>query len=834
MLSILKNIFSTSNDKILRKLKLELKAINALEADISKLSDQGLKDKTLEFKQDLKNKTIHQISHQAFAVVREASKRVLGMRHFDEQIIGGLVLSQGMISEMQTGEGKTLTSTLPGYLYALTGKGVHMVTVNDYLVKRDSDWMGEIYKSLGISIGCVLQNSSNQERKKAYECDIIYITNNELGFDYLKDNMKMNLKDRVQRDLYYAIIDEVDSILIDESRTPLVISGAVDDDCSMYEKVDKVVRNIEEKDFVKDDKIKNVHLTDEGLDKIEALLTQQSLIKTGTSLYDMENMHIVHYVNQSLKSHTMFNKDVDYIIRDQKLMIVDEFTGRVLESRRYSDGLHQALEVKEGLEVQKDNQTLASITFQNYFKIYQKISGMTGTAQTEANEFKDIYNLSIVSIPTHKKSIRKDHDDVIYGTSREKYQAILELVTACYSKGQPILIGTVSIEKSEEISAIFKENHILHDVLNAKNHAQEARIIAEAGQFKKVTIATNMAGRGTDIVLGGTNASEQERSKVLEVGGLFVMGTERHESRRIDDQLRGRCGRQGDPGETKFFLSLEDDLMKTFTSDRMSNLMRTIGLKDGEAVNHSMINNAVARAQKKMEAHHYDIRKTLLKFDDVMNKQRNVVYVQRLNIIKSGEVLNRYLDISEEILKKLISSCIPENTSKDQWDVELFVQELDSVFNLQIDQNYITESKKDIKSELIKTIKLEYEKKIQAVGEQNISNAIKYVLITSIDHFWKDHLHSLDQLRSGISFRSYGQKDPLNEYSKESLKLFEDMLYNIKKNFIIQMSRLNVSIVDERELKQPSKKSGPASGILRNSPCHCGSGKKYKHCHGKF
>ncbi|XVN40514.1 MAG: preprotein translocase subunit SecA [Rickettsia endosymbiont of Argas persicus] len=907
MVFILKKLFGTANDRTVKKLFSEIANINALESVIQKLSDEELKNKTTEFKEKLgKGATLDDIAYEAFAVVREAAKKVYGMRHFDVQLIGGLTLHRGMISEMRTGEGKTLVATLPAYLNALTGKGVHIVTVNDYLVKRDSATMGKIYNFLGLSVGCIVAGMPDEAKRKAYNCDITYATNNEIGFDYLRDNMKYSMQERVLHPFNFAIIDEVDSILIDEARTPLVISGPVNDNSELYGKIDKVVRQLNVSDFEKDEKLKTINLTESGITTVESLLSKENIIKPGSGLYDFENLSLVHYVNQALRAHNMFSIDVDYLVRDGKVMIIDEFTGRVMEGRRYSEGLHQALEAKEGVKIQNENQTLASITFQNYFRNYPKLSGMTGTAMTEAPELKDIYNLDVVAIPTHNKVTRLDLDDEIYGSKQDKYDAILKLIKDCYDRGQPVLVGTVSIEKSEEISNLLNKHKIQHKVLNAKFHEQEAFIIAQAGRFKAVTIATNMAGRGTDIMLGGNPEMlieqldkesltpavyeakiaeikaqiAEEKKQVIEAGGLFVIGTERHESRRIDNQLRGRSGRQGDPGKTKFFLSLDDDLMRIFASDRISGMLRTLGLKNGEAIHHPMISRSLEKAQQKVEAHNYEIRKNLLRFDDVMNDQRKIIYEQRTEIIKSKDSYDFLKSTMEELAKKIVLTFMPAGSYREDWDIENLSVELHRTFAIKFDQDLI--SKNDVTEEEVTKIVIDsannlYKSKEEVYGIDLMHNAVKYILLTTLDQVWKDHLHSLDHLRQGISLRAYAQKDPLSEYKREAFNLFEHMLNSLKDLFIqtvyhfqidlkhIQkedmslehkklqknmresredpaFSKYNAGSNIETELKplvsriDPKERDSndPSSWgrVSRNELCPCGSGKKYKYCHG--
>ncbi|WP_341790683.1 preprotein translocase subunit SecA [Rickettsia endosymbiont of Polydrusus tereticollis] len=907
MFSLFKKFFGTANDRTVKKLFSEVDKINSFEPIIQKLSDDELKNKTAEFKQKLKDgATLDEIAYEAFAVVRETAKRVHGTRHFDVQLIGGLILHRGMITEMRTGEGKTLTSTLPVYLNALRGRGVHVVTVNDYLAKRDSEWMGKIYNFLGISVGCVVSGISDNLRREAYNADVTYATNNELGFDYLRDNMKYSMQEKVLRPFEFAVIDEVDSILIDEARTPLVISGPVDDNSELYSKIDKIIRKLEQADYEKDEKLKTINLTENGITHTEELLIQENIIKSSSGLYDFENLSLVHYVNQALKAHNMFTIDVDYLVRDGKVMIIDEFTGRVMDGRRYSEGLHQALEAKEGVKIQNENQTLASITFQNYFRNYPKLSGMTGTAMTEASELKDIYNLDVVAVPTNNKISRIDLDDEIYGTKQDKYDAILKLIKDCYERGQPVLVGTVSIEKSEEISNLLNKHQIIHKVLNAKFHEQEAFIIAQAGRFKAITIATNMAGRGTDIMLGGNpemlieqltkeNSSPEnyeikiaeikqqiadEKQRVINVGGLFVIGTERHESRRIDNQLRGRSGRQGDPGTTKFFLSLEDDLMRIFASDRISGILRTLGLKDGEAIHHPMISRSLKKAQQKVEGHNYEIRKNLLRFDDVMNDQRKIIYEQRNEIIKSKDSYGFLQITTEELIKKIILIFMPVGSYREDWDLENLSLELHRIFAIKFDRNLV--SKNDVTEEdvikiVTQTANELYKSKEETYTADLMHNAVKYILLTTLDQVWKDHLHSLDHLRQGISLRAYAQKDPLSEYKREAFNLFEQMLNNLKELFVqtVYHFHIDISHIQKEDLSLEHKKlqknmresredpafskynagssvetelkpvisridpqeriaSDPASWgrVSRNELCPCGSGKKYKYCHG--
>ena len=889
-----KKIFGTRSDKILKSLKPILEKINKLEESIKTLSDDELKAKTLEFKTRLeKGEALDEILVEAFAVVRETAKRVLSERHYDVQILGGLVLHKGMIAEMKTGEGKTLVSSLPVYLNALSGKGVHVVTVNDYLAKRDSEWMGKIYEFHGLSVGCLTNNAPEEERRKTYECDIVYGTNNEFGFDYLRDNLKHNIRSIVQRDFNFAIVDEVDSILIDEARTPLIISGPSFDSSETYIGINKIIPLLKEDNYEIDEKNKTVVFTDKGNEYIEELMKKKGLIEKNSSLYDIENMGVVHHLNQAMKAHKIFKLNTDYIVKNGKILIIDEFTGRIMDGRRYSEGLHQAIEAKEGVPVQQENQTLASITFQNYFRMYPKLAGMTGTAITEAEEFLNIYSLEVVQIPTNIPISRIDEHDVIYKTEKAKYNAIVEEVRKAHEKRQPILIGTVSIEKSEIISKLLRKERIKHNVLNAKYHQAEAEIIAQAGKIGAVTIATNMAGRGTDIKLGGNeemiinkakvdNIAEVEikkirlqikkgREKVLESGGLFVIGTERHESRRIDNQLRGRSGRQGDPGKTKFFLSLEDDLMRIFGSVKIGNFLGKLGLKDDEAIEHPWINKSLEKAQQKVEARNYEIRKNLLKFDDVMNEQRKVIYRQRIDIMKETE----FDDIlKEKVLlfnKHLIDKFIPEKSYEEEWQKNEIIHEIHRIYNIDIGfASGVTRG--DIISKINKLSIRTIENKKNEFGKEVFNEAVKRIFLMALDQLWKEHLHSLDRLKAGINLRAYGQKDPLNEYKFEAFTLFENMLFELDEHIIIAIIRVQISHelpslessslfqnaietkdeinpLSDNDKKSYEKTSALTSSsskerkpndpstwgkVSRNEPCPCNSKKKYKHCHGRI
>ncbi len=889
--ALAKKIFGSSNERYVRSLQPIVGRINALEASLQGLSDEALQAKTSEFKQRIASgESLDKILPEAFAVVREAGKRTLNMRHFDVQLIGGMVLHNGMIAEMRTGEGKTLVSTLAAYLNALSGKGVHVVTVNDYLAKRDSEWMGTIYRFLGLSVGCIHHELNDVERREQYACDITYATNNELGFDYLRDNMKYSRDMMVHRPFHYAIVDEVDSILIDEARTPLIISGPTEDNSELYYKVNKLIPALVAEDFEKEEKHRTVTLTEAGVRHIEDMLTQTGMLQAGASLYDMENVSLVHHVNQALRAHTLFAKDVDYIVKDKKVIIIDEFTGRMMEGRRYSDGLHQALEAKEGVPVQNENQTLASVTFQNYFRMYPKLSGMTGTAMTEAGEFMDIYKLNVIDIPTNVSVKRVDADDEIYRTAKEKYGAVIKQVKECYARQQPVLVGTVSIEKSEYLSKILKKEGIEHQVLNARYHEQEAFIISQAGRPGAVTIATNMAGRGTDIMLGG-NAEmmikkqfgevdapdvgqlakmEQiragvahDKQQVIEAGGLFVIGTERHESRRIDNQLRGRSGRQGDPGASKFFISLEDDLMRIFGATQMISKIMDKNFEEGEALTHRWMTSTMEKAQKKVEARNYEIRKHLLKFDDVMNDQRKVIYEQRLDMMDTEDVSDTVVAMREEVSRHLVAQYIPAKAYADQWDGEGLAKEVFRIFGLHLPvAEWVGEegiADEEIAGRLTNAVEELHARKEEKYGAELMRTAEKRVLLTTLDQLWKDHLLSLDHLRHGINLRAYGQRDPLNEYKQEAFSHFEHMLSNLRETVVeriahmeiaiepssdwqhmmprqqMKESRIDPAMVDlEGALSQDEANQAPrvADKTGRNEMCPCGSGKKYKHCHG--
>ncbi len=841
-----KKIFGSSNDRVLKKFFPTVEKINNLEKNFSKLSDDQILDKTKEFKVKVeKGCSLDEILPEAFANVREAAKRSLGQRHYDVQLIGGMVLNGGMISEMKTGEGKTLVSTLAAYLNSLNGSSVHIVTVNDYLAKRDSEWMGQVYNKLGLSTGFISNNMTDNDRKLAYECDITYGTNNEFGFDFLRDNMKFSKEQLVQSKFDFAIVDEVDSILIDEARTPLVISGAAETSSDLYNVVDKIISKLNPTDYEKDEKSKTVVLKDEFVEKLEETFRINKLLSEG-SLYDINNVTLLHHTNQSLKARYIFEKDKDYLVQDGQVLIVDEFTGRAMEGRRFSDGLHQAIEAKENLKIQVENQTLASVTYQNYFRLYKKLSGMTGTAKTEADEFFDIYKLEVVEIPTNMSMIRKDHEDEIYRTLKEKYEAIVELILNCQKKKQPCLVGTVSIEKSEELSKILNKKGIQHEVLNAKNHMKEAEIVANAGRPGQVTIATNMAGRGTDIKLGGQETlksfdSEKKLSK--DSGGLYIIGTERHESRRIDNQLRGRSGRQGDPGESKFFLSLEDDLMRIFGSDKLDSVLKTLGLSDGESIQHAWITKALERAQKKVEARNFEIRKSLLKFDDVMNEQRKIIYDQRKEIINEIEIDNLILDMRDSFIEDFLSEEVPDVNILDVNKRKLLIEIAKNELNIEIDLEKVTGKESfeinDIKDELIRLSDHNINIKKTKYSEQIFIYAQKSILLQVIDKSWKDHLLSLDHLRQGISLRAYGQKDPLNEYKQEAFLMFENMMKQIRQNVTKIISFVEIKTdVPENESQSLENKDVEClenlglKKISRNARCPR-TGKKYKNCCGK-
>ena len=844
-------IFKSSNQQELDKIQNIILAINNKESEVKSLSEGDIKEKTFNFKKKIQNGSlkISEIIPESFALVREAAKRSLGERHYDVQLAGGLILHDGKIAEMKTGEGKTLVSTLPAYLNSLAGKGVHIVTVNDYLAKRDSVWMGRVFNYLGVSTGCIINDLEDIERKKNYECDITYATNNELGFDYLRDNMKYELDEMVQRNHNFCIVDEVDSILIDESRTPLIISGKLDDKTTLYLISNEFINHLKKNDYEIDEKNKNVILTDEGIDKIEKLAIQKRVLKNN-NFYDPANLDLVHHVNQALKANLLFNKDTDYIVRDEKVQIIDEFTGRVLSGRRFSDGLHQAIEAKENVTVEEENQTLASITYQNYFRLYQKLSGMTGTAITEAEEFYDIYKLNVISIPTNQKMLRKDFNDQIFRTENEKYNAITKKIIECNTRGQPTLVGTTSIEKSEKISALLDQKRIKHKVLNAKQHEMEAQIIAEAGKTDSVTIATNMAGRGTDIKLGGNkdfikdgikvdaNEINENEAKVKDLGGLCIIGTERHESRRIDNQLRGRSGRQGDPGSTIFFISLQDELMRIFGGDSIDGMLKKLGLKENESIDHPWINKAMERAQKKVESRNFDIRKTLIKFDDVMNDQRQVIFSQRLKILKEQNIDEIIKDFFEEILKDLNNAKVNYQKSIDE---KGYLTKVKNITGNAINDTQILEDanieEKEFSIKMTKLFLRKKESRINLIGEDQNSSLEKKIFLQIIDFSWRSHLQYVEQLRQVIGLRQYGQKDPLSEFKKEAFVLFEGLLNKIKNDLIKFLFNLNIVVSNEEQNKEVEKEKVFKSKdrkVGRNEKCPCGSGKKFKHCHGNI
>ena len=857
---ILGKIVKNSSQRELDRLKIIVKKTNEWEEKVKEMASESFPSKTAEFIEKIKKGTkLEDLMPEAFACVREASKRTLGERHYDVQIMGGIILHQGKIAEMKTGEGKTLVSTLPVYLNALTEKGVHVVTVNDYLAKRDSEWMGEIYKFLGLSVGCITNEMNDEIRKKNYNCDVTYGTNNEFGFDYLRDNMKYDINQMVQRNHFYCIVDEVDSILIDEARTPLVISGATEDKSEQYYVCNKFIKNLEKSDYELDEKDKNVLLSDKGIDRIEKLSTTYGILKNN-NFYDPKNINLVHHINQALRANLLFFKDTDYIVRDNKVELIDEFTGRVLEGRRFSDGLHQALEAKEKVEIQSENQTLASITYQNYFRLYEKLSGMTGTAITEAEEFYDIYRLNTVSVPTNKSMVRNDLNDQIFRTEKEKYKAIIEKVENCNQNKQPVLVGTTSIEKSEKISLLLKTKKINHNVLNAKYHEQEAKIISEAGKLGAVTIATNMAGRGTDIQLGGNrnhlakaelNKQKdlilEEKNEVKKNGGLFVIGTERHESRRIDNQLRGRSGRQGDPGKSIFFISLEDDLMRIFGSESIDGIMKKFGLKEGESIDHPWINKALERAQQKVEGRNFDIRKTLLKFDDVMNDQRKVIFEQRKEILLSNNISEVISAFSEDLIKSFSNEkeiYIREN------QLESFKIKIKPVLGRSFKEEELTDILKlKNNKEFENVIKEKFDKirndRNKVMTETQNSELEKRIFLQTIDFLWRSHLQYLEHLRQVVGLRGYAQKDPLQEFKRESFKLFENLLYKIKVDFITFLN--NLEVVPQEEKKINNLNNNNKEGLQNNPKCllainknkkiprneKClATGKKYKNCCG--
>nr|WP_218354089.1 preprotein translocase subunit SecA [Alteromonas lipotrueiana] len=908
--NVLRKVFGSRNDRLIKKLKKSVDAINGLEKEFEALSDEQLKAKTEEFRKRLsEGSTLDELLTEAFATVREASKRVYGMRHFDVQMLGGQVLHNGQIAEMRTGEGKTLTATLPTYLNALSGKGVHVVTVNDYLAKRDADWARELFAYLGMSVGCNIPGMPPQMKREAYESDITYGTNNEFGFDYLRDNMAFSPQDRVQRELNFAVVDEVDSILIDEARTPLIISGAAEDSSALYRSINTVIPELVKQDkedeegahgdgdYTVDEKAKQIHLTENGQLHVEEILHRNGILPEGESLFDAANISLLHHINAALRAHKLFQKDVDYLVKDDQIVIVDEHTGRTMEGRRWSEGLHQAVEAKEGVKIQNENQTLASITFQNYFRLYNTLSGMTGTADTEAFEFNHIYSLETVVIPTNKPMIRKDKADLIYMTAEEKYDAIVADIQECVKRGQPSLVGTISIENSELLSRVLKKEGIKHKVLNAKFHEHEADIISEAGRPGAVTIATNMAGRGTDIVLGGSWQSEIEKldnpsdadierikaewkirhDAVLESGGLHIIGTERHESRRIDNQLRGRSGRQGDAGSSRFYLSLDDALMRIFASEKMAGMMKRLGMEKGEAIEHPWVSRAIENAQRKVEGRNFDIRKQLLEYDDVANDQRKVIYEQRNELLDEGDISETIQAIRTDVVAGVIDEYIPPQSLEEMWDVGGLQERLKADFAVDLPlQEWLDSDEKlyeeKLRERILEEVEAAYKAKEEMVGEQVLRQFEKAVMLQNLDSHWKEHLAAMDHLRQGIHLRGYAQKNPKQEYKRESFELFSQMLEALKLEVITVLSRVQVkeeSDVEKVEAQrrqaddvpksfehekttpkpEPAQAEPPVPGqsgnrvqstmrdgpkVGRNDPCPCGSGKKYKQCHGKL
>ena len=898
---LLSKVFGSRNERLIKRMHASVQSINALEPEMEKLSDAQLRAKTDEFRQRVADgASLDSLLPEAFAVTREAGKRALGMRHFDVQLIGGMVLHQGKIAEMRTGEGKTLVATLPVYLNALAGQGVHVVTVNDYLARRDSAWMGKLYAFLGMSTGVVVSGQGSEEKRAAYACDITYGTNNEYGFDYLRDNMAFSVADRVQRGTHYAVIDEVDSILIDEARTPLIISGPSEGSSELYIKINKLIPALSKQeeegqpgDFTVDEKSRQVYLTEDGHQRVEELLTEAGLLEEGASLYDAANISLMHHLNAALRAHALFHRDVEYIVKDQQIVIVDEFTGRTLPGRRWSEGLHQAVEAKEGVPIQSENQTLASITFQNYFRLYKKLAGMTGTADTEAFEFQTIYGLEVVVIPTHRPMVRKDHGDLVYLSAKEKFDAIIEDIKDCHERGQPVLVGTTSIETSEYLAQLLDKGKIKHQVLNAKQHEREAQIVAEAGRAGGVTIATNMAGRGTDIVLGGSleadlaalgeqsgaDAEQQVREEwqrrhdqVLAAGGLHVIGTERHESRRVDNQLRGRSGRQGDPGSTRFYLSLEDNLMRIFASDKVKVLMQKLGMQAGEAIEHPWVTRAIENAQRKVEGHNFDIRKQLLDYDDVANDQRKVIYEQRNEIMSSDDVSETIQAIRADVVNGLIDTYVPPQSLEDQWDIPGLEEALEQ-FGLQLPVKQWLEDDHDLHEEtlrqrILQAVEQTYAEKEAQTGAAVMRHFEKAVMLQVLDSMWKDHLAAMDHLRQGIGLRGYAQKNPIQEYKRDAFEMFGQLLDKIKHEVISVLTRVKVraeedvqAVEEQRRSQAPmqfehAQATAMAAGggemgqvdepeethtpfvregrkVGRNEPCPCGSGKKYKQCHGQ-
>ncbi len=894
---IIRNVFGSRNDRIVKKLKQRVSRINQLEAEIQALDDAQLKQKTEEFRQRFADgETLEQLLDEAFAVCREASVRSLGMRHYDVQLIGGMILHNNQITEMRTGEGKTLVATLPAYLNAISDKGVHIVTVNDYLAERDAEWMGQIYNFLGLSVGVVLSTMDYDEKRESYHADITFGTNNQFGFDYMHDNLCFTLDERVQRELNYAIVDEVDSILIDEARTPLIISGQASDSSDLYTRINGIIPRLTRVetedgpgDYSVDEKSKQAFLTESGHDTAEQLLLETGLLSEGESLYDAANIALVHHLNAGLRAHAIFSRDVDYILQDGSIVIVDEFTGRTMPGRRWSEGLHQAIEAKEGVSIQHENQTVASITFQNYFRLYNKLAGMTGTADTEAFEFQQIYGLEVVVVPTNQPMVRDDMGDLIYLTTREKFDSIIEDIRDCVSRGQPVLVGTTSVETSEYLSDLLEKVKIKHQILNAKQHEREAKIIADAGLPGTVTIATNMAGRGTDIVLGGnlevqlkelaedltqqreklTEEWKRQHEKVIEAGGLHIIGTERHESRRIDNQLRGRSGRQGDPGSSRFYLSMEDSLMRIFASEKVAGLMQKLGMEEGEAIEHPWVSRAIENAQRKVEAHNFDIRKQLLQYDDVANDQRKVIYQQRDDLLHSESISEAIIDMRKDVLQGLFRAHLPVNSLDEQWDIEGLHQALINEFGVDLpvqtwlDQDdHITDEV--ILERIVDKFSQDYQEKIEVLGEELLLRAEKEITLMIIDRHWKEHLAAMDYLRQGIGLRGYAQKNPVQEFKRESFEMFTDMLDGINYEVVQAMTRVQIRGEEQVEALEQSHQPDQAirmehasaqnpfdsnqqadedlaqpfvrkeRKIGRNEPCWCGSGKKFKQCHGKL
>jgi preprotein translocase subunit SecA len=902
---LITSLVGSRNERLVKKMGKAVDRINALEESIQALSDEQMKAKTAELRQrHADGETLEQLLPEAFALVREASLRTLGLRHYDVQLIGGMVLHEGKIAEMKTGEGKTLMATLAVYLNTLTGKSAHVVTVNDYLARRDAEWMKPIYSALDLTVGVVIPGLTPAAKRAAYACDVIYATNNELGFDYLRDNMAFSSDQKMQRDRYFAIVDEVDSILIDEARTPLIISGPADETPQLYVRINQLIPSLKlakilddesgevsEGDFTIDEKQKQVYLTEEGMGHVEELMVKSGLLKEDDSLYNAQNLNLVHHLNAGLRAHHLFHKDVDYIIRDGEVVIVDEFTGRTLAGRRWSEGLHQAIEAKEGVPIQRENQTLASITFQNYFRLYEKLAGMTGTADTEAYEFQSIYGLEVVVIPTAKPMIRDDKDDLVFLKAEAKYKAIIDDIKDCVERGQPVLVGTTSIETSELLSGMLKKQKIAHEVLNAKQHEREAAIVAQAGRPKAVTIATNMAGRGTDIVLGGSlaaeleelgeDADEAQRARIKEEwqkrheevvgsGGLHIIGTERHESRRIDNQLRGRSGRQGDPGSSRFYLSLEDSLMRIFASDRMSMLMQRFGMKEDEAIEAGMLNRAIENAQRKVEAHNFDVRKHLLDYDDVANDQRRVVYQQRNELMEADEIGDTIRDMRHEVFTEVVNRYIPPGSIDEQWEVPALEKALEGEFGIDLPvgewlKEDDTLHEEVLRERIIEAVDQHFDNKEAQTGPQVMRHFEKALMLNVLDQQWKDHLASMDYLRQGIGLRGYAQKQPMQEYKRESFEMFTSLLDNIKREVIRILARVqvkaeeDVEAVEARrrqeapmqfrhdEARSPAAPAAPDAAqatpetyvregrkVGRNEPCPCGSGQKFKHCHGKL